>query len=99
MQEQDDVDFSLPVERIRRVTTVLPAAKRRASTVAERAIPPELLLSLEERGSGFFRTLTSLDLQQRTSALLSGFPSQESLQILDDDDDDDDDDDESSYIQ
>ncbi|RII23566.1 hypothetical protein CUC08_Gglean012389 [Alternaria sp. MG1] len=84
VQEQDDVDFLLPVERIRRVTTVLPAAKRRASTVAERAMSPELLLSLEERGSGFIRTLTSLDLQQRTSALLSGIPTPESLQILDD---------------
>jgi hypothetical protein len=54
VQEQDDLDFLLPVGHIRRVTTVLPAAKRRASTVAERAISPELLLSLEERGSGFF---------------------------------------------
>jgi hypothetical protein len=88
VQEQDDIDFLLPVERIRRVTTVLPAANRRASTVAERAMSPELSLSLEERGSGFFRTLTSLDTRQGTGALLSGFPSQESLQILVDDNDD-----------
>ncbi|CAN9267250.1 unnamed protein product [Alternaria alternata] len=84
VQEQDDFDFLLPVERIRRVTTVLPAAKRRTSTVAERAMSPELSLSLEERGSGFFRTLTTL---VETGGLLSGFPSQESLQILDDDED------------
>ncbi|RYO28084.1 hypothetical protein AA0111_g7015 [Alternaria arborescens] len=88
VQDQDDLDFLLPMERIRRVTTVLPAAKRRASTVAERAISPELLLSLEERGSGFCRTLTSLDTRQGTGALLSGFSSQESLQILVDDNDD-----------
>ncbi|CAN9176719.1 unnamed protein product [Alternaria alternata] len=88
VQEQDDADFLLPVERIRRVTTVLPAAKRRASTVAERAMCPELSLSLEERGSGFPRTLTSLDTQQRTGAVLSRIPTQESLQILVDDNDD-----------
>ncbi|KAB2108040.1 hypothetical protein AG0111_0g3745 [Alternaria gaisen] len=90
VQEQDDFDFLLPVERIRRVTTVLPAARRRASTVVERAISPELLLSLEERGSGSSRTSTSLVAQQRTGVVLERIPTQESLQILDDDDDNDD---------
>ncbi|CAN9308407.1 unnamed protein product [Alternaria alternata] len=97
LQEQDDFNFSLPVERIRRVTTVLPAAKRRASTVAERAISPELSLSLEERGSGFFRTLTSLDTRKGTDVVLERNLTQESLQILDDDDDDNEDESESLY--
>ncbi|CAN9282359.1 unnamed protein product [Alternaria alternata] len=102
VQEQDDFDFLLPVERIRRVTTVLPAARRRVSTVAERAISPELLLSLDKHESdllsrmGQMRKATTVSLvtQQRADAVLERNLTQESLQILDDDDDDDDDDDE-----
>jgi hypothetical protein len=98
VQEQDDFDFSLPVERIRRVTTVLPAAERHASTVAERAISPELLLSLGQHESdllsriGKMRRATTVSLvtQQREDAVLERNLTRESLRTLDDDGDHDD---------
>jgi hypothetical protein len=48
--------------------------------------PPNCYYLWKKGDLVFFRTLTSLDTRQGTGALLSGFPSQESLQILDDDD-------------
>jgi hypothetical protein len=105
VQEQDGYDFSLPVERIRRVTTVLPAAKSRASTVAERAISPELLLSLDQHESDLLprmgqmhrATTVSLVTQPRADAVLERDLTQESLQILYDDDDDNEDESEFLY--
>jgi hypothetical protein len=105
MQEQDDFDFPLPMERIRRVATVLPAAKSRASTVAERAISPELLLSLDQHESDLLSRMgrmhraatVSLVTQPRADAVLERDLTQESLQILYGDDDDNEDESEFLY--
>ncbi|RYO61123.1 hypothetical protein AA0116_g6173 [Alternaria tenuissima] len=84
--EQDQSDFLPPVQRIRRSTTVStkPETSRESSPVVQEQDDVDFLLPVER-----IRSVTTVlpAAKRRAGALLSGFPSQESLQILDDDDD------------